>query len=463
MPNGSTKEEEESSTFVLVISRIMLICLSIRIMPRSGEVSLSLSGSQVSAVKRPSSSSGSRPNSSGSVRSGSNRPASSGSNRPNGNSRVASGSRKPGKEPSSARSVSFGSNVGTPRSSRKNTSDKPLVKGVFPTSAEERRKSSHNVDGPASGDMNGNFSSGSLSGLDGKVDNRRHKRASSLNTGLSTNRSTASNGSSAASLLKSKEMPSSDDFLALFDSSHHQPIIKNRTASKAKKVSTKKRQEPLSSRAFAVPISARSTSTVSSYEPQSSRPASGFDIHNDKLNSSRDFTPRLNPEDLISSHIDTKDLVKSSLANVLNSVHSGHQPQNMDDDFVENEEIVYRPSGRGRTHRPESLGEGVAGDGLERERQKWGQNEVEHPMAEELIQSMNDSATKIQRWYRGKKADQRKDGEDEIRKVLRTKWQERADMMDRERKEKETEEKREKDRKRIREEKQDWQDRQLLM
>lgn len=152
MPNGSTKEEEESSTFVLVISRIMLICLSIRIMPRSGEVSLSLSGSQVSAVKRPSSSSGSRPNSSGSVRSGSNRPASSGSNRPNGNSRVASGSRKPGKEPSRARSVSFGSNVGTPRSSRKNTSDKPLVKGVFPTSAEERRKSSHNVDGP-SGDM----------------------------------------------------------------------------------------------------------------------------------------------------------------------------------------------------------------------------------------------------------------------------------------------------------------------
>lgn len=210
----------------------------------------------------------------------------------------------------------------------------------------------------------------------------------------------------------------------------------------------------LSSRAFAVPISARSTSTVSSYEPQSSRPASGFDIHNDKLNSSRDFTPRLNPEDLISSHIDTKDLVKSSLANVLNSVHSGHQPQNMDDDFVENEEIVYRPSGRGRTHRPESLGENVAGDGLERERQKRGQNEVEHPMAEELIQSMNDSATKIQRWYRGKKADQKKDGEDEIRKVLRTKWQERSDMMDRERKEKETEEKREKDRKRIREEKQ---------
>lgn len=212
----------------------------------------------------------------------------------------------------------------------------------------------------------------------------------------------------------------------------------------------------MSSRAFAIPVSARSTSTVSSYEPQSSRPPSGFDISNDKLNSARDFTPRLNPEDLISSHIDTKDLVKNSLANVLNSVQSGQNRHgNMDDDFVENEEIVYQPHIKDRTHWPDGTGENLKGtviDGRVEEQQL--QNGLEHPMAEELISSMNDSATKIQRWYRGKRASKLREGEDEVRRFVRTKWQERSDIMERERKERESEAKIEKDRKKIREEKQ---------
>lgn len=119
-------------------------------MSRSGEVSLSLSGSQVSAVKRPSSSSGSRPNSSGGVRG--TRPASSGGNRPNSNRGVSSGSKITGRDPSSARSVTFSSNPGTPRSSRKSTGEKLSVRGKYAAPSNERRNLAVNGEGPQ-GDM----------------------------------------------------------------------------------------------------------------------------------------------------------------------------------------------------------------------------------------------------------------------------------------------------------------------
>ncbi|KAJ8038079.1 hypothetical protein HOLleu_19055 [Holothuria leucospilota] len=420
-------------------------------MPRQGDISLSLTGSQVSTVKRLSSASGTRLSSTGSNRGPNSRPGSSASNKP-----TASG--KAGQVPLSARSVTFGSNHSTPRSTRRNVGGKTSTKGILSSPSLQRKEDLFSSSLGPSGDLHSPLSNGLDKRQNSVTGSKKHKRASSLNTAVSTNRQ----DDNTDSLQKSKKMSSTDDFLALFDTPHHQPVIKNRT--RTKKEPARKPKEPMSSRAFAVPISARSTSTVSSYGPTSSRPASGLDMSNDKLNSARDFSPRLHPEDLISSQIDTKDLVKNSLANVLSSVQPGSGLDNMDDDFVENEEILFQPRHRDTGAESKNLSAEFDNEEVEKPMSNGrlesslsredGENKLEHPMAEELIQSMNLSATKIQKWYRGLKEEKKKEGEDEIRKVLRTKWQERADMMERERREKESEEKKEKDRKRIREEKQ---------
>ena len=81
------------------------------------------------------------------------------------------------------------------------------------------------------------------------------------------------------------------------------------------------------------------------------------------------------------------------------------------------------------------------------------QNPLRNSAAEDYIQTVNESATKIQRWYR-KNSKRRKDGESEIRRILNQKRMERELILEREAKEAEVGQKKEVDGKRAREEKQ---------
>lgn len=76
-----------------------------------------------------------------------------------------------------------------------------------------------------------------------------------------------------------------------------------------------------------------------------------------------------------------------------------------------------------------------------------------HPVAETYIESVNEAAGKIQRWYRTNVSKRQRDGEEEIRKILNQKRLEREELLQQRQKEEEAEQRREGDKKRSREEK----------
>lgn len=81
------------------------------------------------------------------------------------------------------------------------------------------------------------------------------------------------------------------------------------------------------------------------------------------------------------------------------------------------------------------------------------QNPLRSSVAEDYIESVNEAASKIQKWYRTT-SKKRKEGESEIRRILNQKRMERELIMEREAREVETDQKKEMGRKRAREEKQ---------
>ncbi|XP_041473084.1 centrosomal protein of 131 kDa-like isoform X2 [Lytechinus variegatus] len=383
----------------------------------SQNLSLSLSGSQISSMKR-SGSSGAMSGKSGSARSNSGRPGSAGGNRP-----------------SSGRS-----------SARSTTS---TTRGKSPGRGEMGANFGGKV---ANGRGSGLTRSSSSSGI-GSSESRQKRLAES------THRSNTTDDSD--SLLQAMENPNSTDFMALFNNDH-QPVIRSKASGTTKKSATqKKRQEPMSSRAFQIPISARTSSTLDSYRLNSSRSPAG--------------DAAASPFESLTQHLE-KDIDSNHIAR--------NSYQQAEKDYgsmpLRNDGPAVSPRGPDKNLRPPSpvktnenefqLGEEPtrywstsqsAYTGVPLNRSAHDANarllrtstSSDHPVAEEYIESVNEAATKIQRWYRGCVQEKQKEGEDEIRKILSQKRKERSDMIHREQDSVRTREQQERDRKRSREDK----------
>ncbi|XP_030840141.1 centrosomal protein of 131 kDa isoform X2 [Strongylocentrotus purpuratus] len=384
----------------------------------SQHLSLSLSGSQISSMKR-SGSSGAMSSGPGGARPNSGRPGSSGGNRP------SSG-----------------------RSSARSTAS--TTRGKSPGRGEMGANFGGKV-ANARGTGSGLTRSSSSSGI-GSSDSRQ-KRSES------THRSNTTDDSD--SVLQAMENPNSTDFMNLFNNDH-QPVIRSKAGGTTKKPSTqKKRQEPMSSRAFQIPMSARTSSTLDSYRLNSSRSPAG--------------DAAASPFESYTQHLE-KDIDSNHIAR-----NSYQQPEKDYDSLpLRNGGPALSPRGPDKNLRPPSpnktnknefqLGEEPsrqwssgknAHQGLPSNRTMHDANarllrtstSSDHPVAEEYIESVNEAATKIQRWYKGCAQERRKEGEDEIKKILSQKRKERSDLVHREQDSVRTREQQERDRKRTREEK----------
>ncbi|XP_022092605.1 centrosomal protein of 131 kDa-like [Acanthaster planci] len=388
---------------------------------KSNDMDLSLTGSQIASMKRPSSA-GNRPPSS----SGSRQGASSGRT--------------------------------TPKTSNHTRSNSSTVAGE--SSAGSRRPSPGRYR-PERTNSTGGISNGPA--VNSTPSNERHKRASSHNAQLS-HRSNASESSSRASALSRDAPSSATDFLALFDCSH-QPVIKNRS-SKPKKASTRNHwNEPPSGRAFAIPSSARSSSTIDSYTLNGGRQDTSRDT-------SRHSTPtplQLNTHAAFLSKqenqtspvpVDAMDLLKNSM-NTNNTNLDSTPPSGAGDArLVSSSEKNFRaPSplkpttNSNRLMAQPSTRASDAQNSLRTPRRDQVPPSPTHPIAETYIESVNEAACKIQRWYRKISSTRRKEGEEEIRRILHQKRQEREDLLRQQQQEMATELKKEDQRKRSREEK----------
>ncbi|XP_033630551.1 centrosomal protein of 131 kDa-like [Asterias rubens] len=387
---------------------------------------LSLTGSQISSIKRPSSA-GSRPGSS------------------NGGRQGTSGGRTTPKTSNHVRTSSSQSSVvtggGHGSSARK------------PSPGRSRPERTNSTSGVTNGLA---INSSSLS-------NGRHKRTSSHNAELS-HRSNASEDSSRASA-RSREAPSSSatDFLALFDSGH-QPVIKNRS-SKPKKASTRNHwTEPPSGRAFAIPSSARSSSTIDSYTLNSGRhdttretprgaPALQLNAHTTLL--SKQENQKTSPQS-----VDAMHLLKNSMNTNNTNLDSTPPAAAGDAQLVSSSEKNFRASSPRKTSNTTSKRlalstprENDSRNSARSPRRDQVPLSPTHPVAETYIESVNEAAGKIQRWYRTNVSKRQRDGEEEIRKILNQKRREREELLQQQQKEEEAEVRREGDKKRSREEK----------
>ncbi|XP_072044275.1 centrosomal protein of 131 kDa-like [Amphiura filiformis] len=437
-------------------------------MSRSSDLGLSLTGSQISTTKRPGSASG-------------RSSAGAGEGRPGSARRPPSPGRISSSRPTSSRS----SSKGTPRSG---TAGLAAVLGVSggaigsssiskrPKSSGGSRKTGSSADGTvnksrterfgSTGDVNGFVaSSGSSEGA-----NVKHKRGGSFNPELS-HRSNASEQSTARGGNTGRQSDTTDDFLALFDT-NHQPVIKNRSSAvtKPRKNTTVNRWDDLpSGRAFPIPVSARSSSTIDSFTLNSVRQDATHDNTSIGISQHRNTNSNLltKQDNQVSYRHDADSILRNSLgAESINQDTSRLVEEDVR--FVTSSSKTFHPSSPTRTsgsknknsnrHAPQGRGQTPppsrqSVDSPTPHRQPVEQNPLRSSAAEDYIQSVNDSATKIQRWYR-KNSKRRKDGEVEIRRILNQKKMERELMLEREAQEEERGHRKDNDRKRAREEKQ---------
>ncbi|XP_072168019.1 centrosomal protein of 131 kDa-like [Diadema setosum] len=397
-------------------------------MSQSRQLSLSLSGSQISSMKKTGASGGTTPGRPGSSRPTTGRPSTAGSSRPNSGRSTARG-RSPGRG-------ELGANVRSKPTNSKST-------------------------------VNGLTRSSSSSGI-GSSDSR-HKRAGSYNAEATARSNTTDDSDS---VLQAMENPPSSDFLALFDTDH-QPVIKNRSEGKSRKTQ-KKTQETIPGRAFAIPISARTTSTLDSYRLNSSRSAAGevADEHQAAVPSSplQSLTQQLE-KDIDSNHIARNsyrqpetDYTSLALRNGTVSMRDGSDKNirppspnktgknefNLNDDS----RLHAATAGSAARHSPVPPQTPTYNTTYSAPKALARTNSsTDHPVAEEYIESVNAAASKIQKWYRGHLDGRQKEGEDEIRKILSQKRKERSELLQKEQELERTKEQRDKDRRRVREEK----------
>ncbi|XP_033095874.1 centrosomal protein of 131 kDa-like isoform X2 [Anneissia japonica] len=317
------------------------------------------------------------------------------------------------KRPSSAGRTRPGSAGGgsQPSSSRSNTS--------------ARRSSDHKLKVSPSGDRKTGLSNGYTTGSNSAGGARpKHRRATSNNFELSSHRSVASDVSSPGRpLRKSPVSNSNDDFLALFNSSHKPIIQKPR---KLDKSSSKKASGDLTSaRAFQIPSSARSSSTIDSFQLNTDR----HDMP-EQLNSLVNSEHR-HPVKVAATFTTTTNILRDSQTNLKNS---NQNPSSQVTSNNHHNGLSRRPPSPLRSSQ-NSLQLSPRDESRATQVSLQKSNSINNfpppvnqDVAEEYIATVNKAACTIQRSFR-KHLQNKKSGEDEIRRLLGQKKQQRQKAM----------------------------------